>query len=65
MPSDSVPLRDCVPRRFRERTRRLVQTQSLQQFHYYKTLAMKSQRCVARVFHDGAGRFFLRCGYSK
>jgi hypothetical protein len=65
MPSVSVPLRDCVPRRFGERVRRVVQTQSLQQFLSKNTLAMKSQWGVARVFHSGAGRFFLGCARSK
>jgi len=40
MPSDSVPLRDSVPRRFGARVRWFVQTQSLQQFLFEKTLAM-------------------------
>jgi hypothetical protein len=31
-------------------------------FPFDKTLAMKSQRCQARVFQSGAGRFFLRAG---
>jgi hypothetical protein len=38
-----VPLRDCVRRRFDERMRRVVQTQSLQQSLFEKTSALKSQ----------------------
>jgi hypothetical protein len=73
MPSVSVPLRDSVPRRFGERVRGVAQTQSLQQFLYEKTLAMKSQEGNARVFQSGAGRIcflallsiFLRYERSK
>jgi hypothetical protein len=65
MPSNSVPLRDCVPSRFGERMRRFVQTQSLQQFLFKKTLAMKSQEGSTRMFHSEPGKFFLGCERSN